>query len=70
MVLPYAVVRFEKEDTYLEIPSLWLLEDKTKCRWPRSKNVTFFIKRSQAPDNDWPIFDVQVECYCGKNCIY
>jgi len=59
MVLSYAVVRFPKVDSFSEIPSLWLMEDKTKCRWPKSKNVTFFIKRLQAPDNDWPIFDVK-----------
>ncbi|XP_071581153.1 uncharacterized protein [Temnothorax nylanderi] len=64
MSFPYAVVQFPKEGTYSEIPTSWLTKDCTRCRWPTTKNATFFIKKNSPPEADWLLFDVKVECYC------
>ncbi|XP_071568442.1 uncharacterized protein [Temnothorax nylanderi] len=64
MSFPYAVVQFPKEGTYSEIPTSWLTKDCTQCRWPTTKNATFFIKKNSPPEADWLLFDVKVECYC------
>ncbi|XP_014477804.1 PREDICTED: uncharacterized protein LOC106746097 isoform X2 [Dinoponera quadriceps] len=65
MSLPYAVVQFPKEGTYSEIPTSWLTKDFTQCRWPTTKNVTFFLKKNNPPKADWLLCDVKVECYCN-----
>lgn len=64
MSFPYAVVQFPQEGTYSEIPTSWLTKDCTQCRWPTTKNATFFLKRNYPPEEDWLLFDVKVECYC------
>ncbi|XP_012542129.1 uncharacterized protein LOC105839990 isoform X2 [Monomorium pharaonis] len=64
MNLPYAIVQFLKEGTYSEIPTLWLTNNLTQCRWPITKNPTIFIKKSSPPKADWLLLDVKVECYC------
>ncbi|XP_025987209.1 uncharacterized protein LOC105203730 isoform X2 [Solenopsis invicta] len=64
MNLPYAVVQFPKEGTYSEIPTSWLTNNFTQCRWPITKNPTIFIKKSSPPEADWLLYDIKVECYC------
>ncbi|XP_011858065.1 PREDICTED: uncharacterized protein LOC105555651 [Vollenhovia emeryi] len=64
MSFPYAVVLFPQEGTYSEILTSWLTEDNNKCRWPRTRNVTFFLKKNSPPHEDWLLFDVKVQCYC------
>ncbi|XP_039315459.1 uncharacterized protein LOC105198146 isoform X2 [Solenopsis invicta] len=64
MSFPYVVIQFLKEGTYSEIPTLWLTKDFTRCRWPPTKNVNFFIKKNYPPEVDWSYFDVRVECHC------
>lgn len=67
MSFPYAVVQFSNEGTYSEIPTSWLTKDSTKCRWPKTKNASFFVKKNITPGANWTLFDVNVECYCGKH---
>lgn len=67
MSYPYAVVQFPQEGSYSEIPTSWLTKDTTQCRWPTTKNVTFFLKKNSPLQEDWLLFDVKVECYCGKH---
>lgn len=64
MSFPYVVVQFPKEGTYSEIPTSWLTKDCTQCRWPITKNASFFLKKNSPPEADWLLFDVKVECYC------
>lgn len=67
MSFPYAVVQFPNEGTYSEIPTSWLTKDSTKCRWPMTKNASFFVKKNNPPEADWLLFDVIVDSYCGKH---
>ncbi|XP_012532695.1 uncharacterized protein LOC105834614 isoform X1 [Monomorium pharaonis] len=64
MNFPYVVVQFLREGTFSEIPTSWLTKDFTQCRWPTTKNVTFFIKNNRSPETDWSLLNVKVECHC------
>lgn len=67
MTYPYAVVLFLQDGTYSEIPSSWLTKDCNQCRWLPAKNAAFLLKKNTPPQADWVLFDVEVECYCGKH---
>lgn len=67
---PYAVVRFLESDTFSEVPSNWLYEEKNKilCWWPiKVKTITSYILNRILPDKaTWELCEVEIETYCGK----
>lgn len=63
---PYAVVYFPKDDMYSEIPTEWLLGDKS-CWWPKSINAKKFIEKKCQPNPDsWDVHSIQIEGYSCK----
>ena len=56
--LKFAVVKFSDNSSSI-IPSCWLNFNSTKCKWPQ-KCTSAIIKRCPEPEEDWPIFDVEV----------
>lgn len=65
MSFPYTVVQFPQEETYSEIPTSWLTKDYTQCRWPKTKNATYFIKKLSTRGG-LIIFLCQSGMLCGK----
>ncbi|KAK4880190.1 hypothetical protein RN001_008336 [Aquatica leii] len=64
---PYAVVLFSDENNMTsEIPTSWLCDANSKCRWPPNcKNPTLLMKKGIKPDKSWGTFKVRVESYCS-----
>ncbi|XP_018360779.1 PREDICTED: uncharacterized protein LOC108759712 [Trachymyrmex cornetzi] len=65
---PFAIARFLESDTFSEVPSNWLYEEKNKilCWWPvKVKNVTSYISNRIPPDEStWEMCEVEIETYC------
>jgi hypothetical protein len=56
----YSIVAFTKEDDCISlVPSKWLCDLKTKCRWP-TKSVRNAIIKRKGPSEDWETVPVEL----------
>ncbi|XP_031333474.1 uncharacterized protein LOC116163526 isoform X2 [Photinus pyralis] len=62
---PYAVIYFESEKLYSEVPVSWLTTDRQKCWWPKSVNAKPYMTRGDKPQENWILYNVRVEKYCS-----
>lgn len=74
----YAVVKFLSDDTYSEIPTIWLKVaekegKKTQCWWPpRNSNTPLLMANYSTPNCDtWVLYNVEIIKYSGNYlCIF
>ncbi|XP_031328640.1 uncharacterized protein LOC116182522 isoform X2 [Photinus pyralis] len=57
----FAVVYFEENESFSEIPSSWLNEDMKYCKWPKSLNPTALMVKGIEPSDTWGNYKVRVE---------
>ncbi|KAB0799806.1 hypothetical protein PPYR_07686 [Photinus pyralis] len=44
-------------------PSVWLTTDKRQCWWPNSLNARPYMVKSEKPNEQWKLYDIEVEGY-------
>lgn len=62
----FAVVYFQNEDCYSEVPVSWLTSDQKQCWWPNCFKPKSRMVRGDIPNNDdeaWVLYDVRFETY-------
>ncbi|XP_031330476.1 uncharacterized protein LOC116161296 [Photinus pyralis] len=58
----YAVVKFiNEEESYSEIPSAWIAEDKSFCYWPNQKNCGQLMIKNVLPEQNWKKEPINIE---------
>uniref|UniRef100_A0A6M2DSJ9 Protein photinus pyralis n=1 Tax=Xenopsylla cheopis TaxID=163159 RepID=A0A6M2DSJ9_XENCH len=66
--MSFAVVTFlDGTNSVSEVPVCWL-RGKTKCWWPKYKNISSLIGAQAKPDEanpNWTIYDVVINHYCA-----
>lgn len=58
------MVNFTSDDQTSLVPETWLI-GKSKCRWPRHRDPSKFIKAQSSPEADWLEYEVEVLCDFG-----
>ncbi|XP_044762459.1 uncharacterized protein LOC123319503 [Coccinella septempunctata] len=65
----FAIIEFAKHKCAI-IPMIWLIENKTKCYWPRTKSEELFnslVLACSPPENSWALYDVDKILFTGDD---